>query len=81
MGMFPESAYGAGETRSNTPVNVAFPNYLDSPSTGNVVTYTVQMANASTGSATFSLNHTGGDNNAAYTERGMSWITAMEVGP
>ena len=54
-------------------------NYLDDPNTTSAVTYQVQIKNHEGGTGTFYYNRTVRDDNAAHSERGVSWMTAMEV--
>lgn len=53
--------------------------YLDSPNTTSAVTYTVQVGSVEAATATWYYNRTVGDTDASYSERGLSWITVMEV--
>ena len=54
-------------------------NYLDSPNTTSAVTYQLQVKNHEGGTGTYYYNRTVRDDNAAHSERGLSWVTAMEV--
>ena len=54
-------------------------NYLDDPNTTSAVTYQVQIKNHEGGTGTFYYNRTVRDDNANHSERGVSWMTAMEV--
>ena len=54
-------------------------NYLDDPNTTSAVTYQVQIKNHEGGTGTFYYNRTVRDDNATHSERGVSWMTAMEV--
>jgi hypothetical protein len=51
---------------------------LDSPSTTSAVTYTIVVRLAS-GSGTLYYNRTANDGNFDSLERGLSWLTVMEV--
>ena len=63
----------------STPFMMAFNGLLDSPSTTSAITYTLQVR-AATGSRTvyYNRNVNDGDYNLS-TERGLSWLTVMEV--
>tara|TARA_R100000781_G_scaffold110792_1_gene76503 strand:+ start:625 stop:1260 length:636 start_codon:yes stop_codon:yes gene_type:complete len=76
MGVVPVSYLG--DDNSSTPSNFFISNYLDSPSTTSEITYTVQM-NCSVNSKTWYVNRSTDDSDAASHERGMSFITVMEV--
>jgi len=54
-------------------------NYLDSPNTTSAVTYQLQVKNHEGGTGTYYYNRNVRDDNANHSERGMSWVTAMEV--
>ena len=69
---------GAASDNSSTPTMATFGNYLDSPSTTSAVTYTFQLFY--NGSATFYVNRTVTDSDSLAYERGLSYITLMEVG-
>jgi hypothetical protein len=75
FGVFLEG--GAGDN-SSTPTTASFANYLDSPATTSAVTYTFQLFY--NGSATFYVNRTVSDADNIAHERGVSYITLMEVG-
>tara|TARA_R100000278_G_scaffold13370_1_gene14147 strand:+ start:434 stop:1009 length:576 start_codon:yes stop_codon:yes gene_type:complete len=53
--------------------------YLDSPNTTSAVTYTVQVGSMEAASGTWFYNRTVTDSDNSYSERGLSWITVMEV--
>tara|TARA_R100000773_G_scaffold11061_4_gene10216 strand:+ start:838 stop:1410 length:573 start_codon:yes stop_codon:yes gene_type:complete len=54
-------------------------NYLDSPATTSAVTYKIKVRTHEGGSGTYYYNRTVLDNNANHSDRGLSWITVMEV--
>jgi hypothetical protein len=54
-------------------------NYLDSPNTTSAVTYQLQVKNHEGGTGTYYYNRNVRDDNATHSERGLSWVTAMEV--
>tara|TARA_A100000172_G_C3002137_1_gene96678 strand:+ start:235 stop:807 length:573 start_codon:yes stop_codon:yes gene_type:complete len=54
-------------------------NYLDSPNTTSAVTYKVKIRQNEAASGTYYYNRNVRDNNATHSERGLSWITVMEV--
>ena len=54
-------------------------NYLDSPATPNAVTYKVRVQEQEGGTGTYYYNRTVLDNNANHSERGLSWITVVEI--
>ena len=54
-------------------------NYLDSPNTTSAVTYQIQIKNHEGGTGTYYYNRNVRDDNANHSERGLSWVTAMEV--
>ena len=56
-------------------------NHIDSPSTTSAITYTFQVNSTQNSSQTFYYNRTVNDTDAIDFERGLSWITAMEVTP
>ena len=62
----------------STPEIGTVANYLDSPSASAAVTYTVQMQDHEA-TGVFYYNRCVNDNNSAERERGMSWLTIMEV--
>jgi hypothetical protein len=62
----------------STPFNISFNGLLDSPSTTSAVTYTIVVRLAS-GSGTLYYNRTANDGNFDSLERGLSWLTVMEV--
>jgi len=67
-------------TDNDTTIDAAHcTNYIDSPNTTSAVTYTVQIKNGeSTNYYYYNRNHSAAD--TQYRERGLSWITVMEVG-
>ena len=54
-------------------------NYLDSPATTSAVTYKLKIRTHENITGTYYYNRTVLDNNANHSERGLSWITVMEV--
>jgi len=54
-------------------------NYLDNPNTTLAVTYQLQIKNHEGGTGVYYYNRTVRDDNANHSERGLSWVTAMEV--
>ena len=54
-------------------------NYLDSPNTTSAVTYQIQIQCQEGGTGIYYYNRTLRDDNNYHSERGLSWITAMEV--
>ena len=66
---------------NDTTMEIAHcPNYLDSPNTTSAVTYKIKIRNNEAQSGmTYYYNRNVRDNNANHTERGLSWITVMEV--
>ena len=68
---------GAASDNASTLTSCAFSNYLDSPATVSPVTYTFQMVY--NGAATFYVNRTVTDSDNYSYERGLSYITCMEV--
>jgi len=74
--MLPETYYGGDH--SSTPSVGQVSNYLDAPSTTSAVTYTVQVR-CRTASSTWFYNRTDSDSDTDDNERGVSWITVMEV--
>ena len=63
----------------STPTVMTFAGLLDSPSTTSAITYTFQVNSTQNASQTFYYNRTVNDTDAIDFERGLSWITAMEV--
>ena len=68
----------AGFDNSSTPFNMAFNGLLDTPGTTSAITYTLQCR-AATGSRTVYYNRTINESDNASSERGLSWLTVMEV--
>ena len=54
-------------------------NYLDSPNTTSAVTYQIQIQCQEGGTGIYYYNRTLRDDNNYHSERGLSWITVMEV--
>ena len=67
------------EDNNSTPSIGAVSNYLDSPSTASAITYTVQIRCHDSGTSEWNYNRTNADSDGLDFERGMSWITVMEV--
>ena len=63
---------------SSTPEYAHCSNYLDTPSASAAVTYTLQMADIE-GTGVFYYNRCVNNSNSYSYERGISWITVMEV--
>tara|TARA_R100000353_G_scaffold175800_1_gene147193 strand:+ start:310 stop:885 length:576 start_codon:yes stop_codon:yes gene_type:complete len=74
--MLPETYYGGDH--SSTPSAGQISNYLDAPSTTSAVTYTVQVR-CYTADQDWFYNRTDADSDDTGIERGVSWITVMEV--
>ena len=71
------SAYH-GDDNDTTPEVAHCSNYVDSPNTTSAITYTLQIQNhESTGY--YYYNRTLRDDSANHSERGLSWLTAIEV--
>ena len=68
----------AGFDNNSTPFNMAFNGLLDLPGTTSAITYTLQCR-AATGSRTVYYNRTINESDNASSERGLSWLTVMEV--
>ena len=68
----------AGFDNNSTPFNMAFNGLLDTPGTTSAITYTLQCR-AATGSRTVYYNRTINESDNASSERGLSWLTVMEV--
>ena len=66
-----------GSDSDSTPTVSGISNYLDSPSTTSAITYTVQIRCHNV--SEWNYNRTNGDSNDPDYERGISWITVMEV--
>ena len=63
---------------SSSPSVLGCSNYLDSPSTTSAITYTLQL-NCDDASKTWYFNRSVVDTNGGNAERGISYITVMEV--
>ena len=74
--MLPETYYGGDH--SSTPSVGQISNYLDAPSTTSAVTYTMQVR-CMNASRSWFYNRTDADSDDTGIERGVSWITVMEV--
>ena len=66
------------DNNDSTPFNISFNGLLDSPSSTSAVTYTMVVRLAS-GSGTLYYNRTVHSGNYNSLERGLSWLTVMEV--
>ena len=65
---------------NDTTVEIAHcSNYLDSPATTSAVTYKTKVRRHEGGTGTYYYNRTVRDDNANHSDRGLSWITVMEV--
>ena len=74
----PLATYHAND--NDTTMEIAHcSNYLDSPNTTSAVTYKIKVRQNEAGSGTYYYNRNVRDNNANHSERGLSWITVMEV--
>ena len=78
LGISPPNAGSFFENNESTPFNFGFHGLVDSPSTTSAITYTIQIRKPST-SSTFYYNRTLGSSDTSSYERGLSWITVMEV--
>ena len=78
LGISPPNAGSHFENNESSPFNFGFHGLVDSPSTTSAITYTIQMRKPST-SSTFYYNRTVGTTDSSSYERGLSWLTAMEV--
>ena len=65
---------------SSTPTVMNFSGLVDSPSTTSAVTYTFQVTSTQSSSQTFYYNRAALDRDIVDDERGLSWITAQEIG-
>ena len=75
---WPIKAYDIGD--QDTTMEIAHcSNYMDSPNTTSAVTYQLQVKNHEGGTGTYYYNRNVRDDNANHSERGLSWVTAMEV--
>jgi len=67
-------------TNNNTSIDAAHcTGYLDSPNTTSAITYTAVVQDAEN-SNYYYYNRTANDDDSIYRERGLSWITVMEIG-
>jgi hypothetical protein len=71
--------HGGSGNPVGTGMYVASGLFLDSPATTSAITYTVNIHNSSTGSATLYVNRSVDDADAARSTRGGSRILVMEV--
>jgi len=76
MGMIGVGYYQ--DDQAATPVSFGCSNYLDSPSTTSAITYTVQL-NSASNSKKWYYNRSVTDSDSEHYERGLSYITVMEV--
>jgi hypothetical protein len=65
-----------GDDNNSTPQDARY-DYFDEPNTTSQITYKVGYNNLS--NSDFHLNRTAGDQDANYTERGLSFISATEI--
>lgn len=78
VGIGPMNESANFSNNESTPASWSFSGLIDTPNTTSAITYTIQIRKPST-NATFYYNRTvGGSNHHSY-ERGLSWITAMEI--
>ena len=63
----------------STPTVMNWSGLVDSPSTTSAITYTFQVNAMQNSNSTFYYNRTVNSSDAIDYERGLSWITAMEV--
>ena len=63
----------------STPASINFSGLVDSPNTTSATTYTFQVAAPQNTSVGFYYNRSVTDTDNVNFERGLSWITAMEV--
>ena len=78
LGISPPNAGTFFENNESSPFNFGFHGLIDSPSTTSEITYTIQMRKPSS-NATFYYNRTVGTTDSSSYERGLSWMTVMEV--
>ena len=64
---------------NSTPTAMVWSGLLDSPSTTSAITYTFQVNATQNSNSTFYYNRCVNDSDAIDYERGLSWITALEV--
>jgi len=76
MGMITEAYYA--DNQDSTPTYFGCSNYLDSPSTTSAITYTLQI-NCGGANKDWYVNRCTSDTDAQAHERGMGWLTLMEV--
>jgi len=72
------TGYSVGGTSDDAEMQSTYISYLDSPSSTNALTYTLQGSGRHTGSWTVNYPYT--DTNASYTGHSVSTITLMEIG-
>ena len=78
ISVFPSGFYSAENL--STPSVFNFSGLVDSPNTTSAVTYTFSVAAPQNTSVGFYYNRTNRDSDSIHDERGLSWITAIEVG-
>ena len=76
MGMVTTSYFD--NNNASTPTMFGCSNYLDSPATTSEITYTLQL-NSAGDNHVWNYNRSTDDTNSSGYERGMSYITVMEV--
>ena len=64
----------------STPASINFSGLVDSPNTTSATTYTFQVAAPQNTSVGFYYNRSVTDTDNVNFERGLSWITAQEIG-
>jgi hypothetical protein len=70
---------GSGTSDNQRIVNVA--SYVDAPSTTSTCTYRLFVRQTNQGTRTTFINRLEIDTNNSSKERGLSWMSLMEVGP
>jgi len=78
ISVFPSGFYNAES--ASTPTVINFAGLVDSPNTTSAITYTIQVNSTQNASQTFYYNRTVNDSDVIDFERGLSWITAQEIG-
>ena len=78
ISVFPSGFYN--HEAASTPTVINFAGLVDSPNTTSAITYTIQVNSTQNASQTFYYNRTVNDSDAIDYERGLSWITAQEIG-
>ena len=78
ISVMPTGFYGSDN--QSTPSVINFSGLVDSPNTTSATTYTFQVAAPQNTSVGFYYNRTVTDTDNVNFERGLSWITAQEIG-